>query len=65
VIDCNTRELAQLSSKVEGVIWEVKRMADMSDWKGKGKMQPKESDEEEEKWEEMDGMDEDGQGNNE
>ena len=34
---------------MEGVIWEVKRMADMSDWKGKGKMQPKESDEEEEK----------------
>ena len=47
-IDCNTRELAKLGRKVEGVAWETKRVADAKDLKGKGKAKPEESEEQEE-----------------
>ena len=30
-IDCNTRELARLGGKMDGFMWEMKRMADHSD----------------------------------
>ena len=48
-IDRNTRELAQLGGKMDGFAWEMKRMADHSDQKGKGRAQPEETEEEEEK----------------
>ena len=48
-IDRNTRELAQLRGKMDGFAWEMKRMANHSDWKGKGRAQPEETEEEEEK----------------
>ncbi|KIM58097.1 hypothetical protein SCLCIDRAFT_28377 [Scleroderma citrinum Foug A] len=48
-IDHNTRELAQLGGKMDGFAWEMKRMADHSDRKGKGKARPEETEEEEEK----------------
>ena len=41
-IDRNTRELAQLGGKMDGFAWEMKRMADHSDRKGKGKAWPEE-----------------------
>jgi len=47
-IDHNTRELAKLGQKVEGVTWETKRVADAMDPKGKGKAMPEESEEQEE-----------------
>jgi len=47
-IDHNTRELAKLGRKVEGVAWETKRVANTKDPKGKGKVMPKESEEQEE-----------------
>ena len=47
-IDHNTRELAKLGRKVEGVAWETKRVADTKDLKGKGKAMPEESEEQEE-----------------
>ena len=56
-IDHNTRELAKLSRKVEGVAWETKRVADMKDPKGKGKVKPEESEEQEES-DELDGENE-------
>ena len=46
-IDCNTKELVQLSSKMDGFAWEMKRMADQSNQKGKGKAWPEETKEEE------------------
>ena len=49
VIDCNTKELARLGSKIDGFAWEMKRMADQSDHKGKGRAWPEETEEEEEK----------------
>ena len=48
-IDHNTRELARLGGKMDGFAWEMKRMADHSDWKGKGRARPEETEEEEEK----------------
>ena len=49
VINCNMRELAHLGGKMDGFAWEMKRMADHSDRKGKGKAWPEETKEEEEK----------------
>ena len=68
-IDRNTRELAKLGRKVEGVAWEMKRVADTKDLKGKGKAMPKESEEQEES-DEMDrenkeSRNEDGEGESE
>jgi len=57
VIDRNTRELAKLGRKVEGIAWETKRVGDVKDPKGKGKAKPKESEEQEES-DEMDGENE-------
>ena len=48
-IDRNTRELVQLGGKMDGFTWEMKRMADHSDWKGKGRARPEETEDEEEK----------------
>ena len=48
-INRNTRELAQLGGKMDGFAWEMKRMANHSDWKGKGRAWPEETEEEEEK----------------
>jgi len=36
-IDCNTKELVLLGNKVNGFAWEMRRMADMSDLKGKSR----------------------------
>ena len=68
-IDHNTRELVKLGRKVEGVTWEMKRVADAKDPKGKGKVKPEESKEQEES-DETDGEneesgDEDGEGESE
>ena len=49
VIDCNTRELAHLRGKMDSFMWKMKRIADHSNQKGKGKAQPEETEEEEEK----------------
>ena len=48
-INRNTRELVCLKGKMDGFVWEMKRMADHSDRKGKGKAWPEETKEEEEK----------------
>ena len=48
-IDRNTRELAWLGGKMDGFVWEMKRMADHSDQKGKGRARPEETEDEEEK----------------
>ena len=48
-INCNTRELARLGGKMDGFTWEMKRMADHSDRKGKGRARPEETKDEEEK----------------
>ena len=48
-IDRNTRELARLGGKMDGFTWEMKRMADHSDQKGKGRARPEETKDEEEK----------------
>ncbi|KIM56413.1 hypothetical protein SCLCIDRAFT_29646 [Scleroderma citrinum Foug A] len=48
-IDHNTRELAWLGGKMDSFAWEMKRMADHSNRKGKGKARPEETKEEEEK----------------
>ena len=48
-IDRNTRELARLGGKMDGFTWEMKRMADHSNRKGKGRARPEETEEEEEK----------------
>jgi len=68
-IDHNTRELAKLGRQVEGIAWEMKRVADMKDPKGKGKAMPEES-KEQEGSDEMDGENEesgseDGEGESE
>jgi hypothetical protein len=49
VIDHNTRELAHLRGKMDSLAWEMKRMANHSDQKGKGKARPEETEEEGEK----------------
>jgi len=72
-IDRNTKELARLGNKVDGFAWEMKRMADASDRKGKGKVRPEVTEDEEEKPDESDGEDgedeesgnEDGEGESE
>ena len=56
-IDRNTRELAKLGQRVEGIAWEAKRVADAGDPKGKGKAMPEESKEQGES-DEMDGENE-------
>ena len=56
-IDCNTKELARLGNKVGGFTWEMKRMADTSDCKGKGRARPEVTKDEEEKPDESDGED--------
>ena len=48
-INRNTRELAWLGGKMDGFAWEMKRMADHSNRKGKGRAQPEETEDEEEK----------------
>jgi len=53
-IDCNTKELARLGNKVDGFAWEMKRMVDASDRKGKGKARPEVTKDEEEKLDESD-----------
>jgi len=72
-IDRNTKELARLGNKVDGFAWEMKRMADASNRKGKGKARPEVTEDEEEKPDESDGEDredeesgnEDGEGESE
>ena len=68
-INHNTRELVRLGGKMDGFMWEMKRMANHSDRKGKGRAQPEETEDEEEKSddgedkEEADGLsDEDAEG---
>ena len=48
-IDRNTRELAQLRSKMDGFAWEMQRLADAGDRKGKGKARAEEPEDEEER----------------
>ncbi|KIM62261.1 hypothetical protein SCLCIDRAFT_25184 [Scleroderma citrinum Foug A] len=48
-IDRNTRELAWLGGKMDRFAWEMKRMANHSDRKGKGRARPEETEDEEEK----------------
>ena len=57
-IDRNTRELVQLGGKMDGFMWEMKRMADHSDRKGKGRAWPEETEEEEEKSDDVSNVDE-------
>jgi len=57
-IDCNMKELVKLGQQVEGITWETKRAADVKDPKGKGKVMPKESEEQEE----LDETDREGEG---
>ena len=58
-IDCNTRELAWLRSKMDGFSWEMQRLADVGDQKGKGKVRAEEPEDEEE-WSEKTEESEDG-----
>ena len=62
-IDRNTRELAQLGSKMDGFAWEMQWLDDAGDQKGKGKAraeEPKDEEERSEKTEESeDGGDDD------
>ncbi|KIM54996.1 hypothetical protein SCLCIDRAFT_30696 [Scleroderma citrinum Foug A] len=62
-IDCNTRELVWLRSKMDGFAWEMQQLADAGDRKGKGKAraeEPEDEEEQSEKTEESeDGGDED------
>ena len=60
-IDCNTRELARLGGKMDGFVWEMKRMANHSDRKGKGRARPEETEEEEEKSDDMSNADAEGE----
>ena len=60
-IDRNTRELAQLGGKMDGFAWEMKRMDDHSDRKGKGKAQPEETEEEEEELDDVSNADAEGE----
>ncbi|KIM63722.1 hypothetical protein SCLCIDRAFT_23905 [Scleroderma citrinum Foug A] len=60
-IDRNTRELAWLGGKMDRFMWEMKRMADHSDQKGKGRAQPEEAKEEEEKSDNMSDADAEGE----
>ena len=62
-IDHNMRELVQLRSKMDGFAWEMQRLADAGDQKGKGKARAEEPEDEEERSEKTeeseDGGDED------
>ena len=60
-IDCNTRELARLGGKMDGFVWEMKRMANHSDRKGKGRARPEETEEEEEKSDDVSNADAEGE----
>ncbi|KIM60154.1 hypothetical protein SCLCIDRAFT_26794 [Scleroderma citrinum Foug A] len=63
-INHNTRELAWLGSRMDGFAWEMQRLADAGDRKGKGKVraeEPKDEEERSEKTEES----EDGRGKDE
>ena len=54
-IDCNMRELAWLGGKMDGFAWEMQRLADVGNQKGKGKAraeEPKDGEEWSEKSEE-------------
>ena len=57
-IDRNMRELAWLGGKMDGFAWEMKRMVDHSDQKGKGRAWPEETEEEEEKSDDVSNVDE-------
>ena len=59
-INCNTRELVQLGGKMDRFMWEMKRMADHSNRKGKGRAWPEET-EEEEKSDDMSDADVEGE----
>ena len=66
-IDCNMRELVRLGGKMDGFAWEMQRLANQGDRKGKGKAQPETEDEErsddrEDKGEVDDLSDEDAEG---
>ena len=60
-IDRNKRELARLGGKMDGFMWEMKRMADHSDRKGKGRARPEETEEEEEKLDDVSDADVEGE----
>ena len=60
-IDRNKRELAWLGGKMDGFMWEMKRMADHSDRKGKGRARPEETEEEEEKLDDVSDADVEGE----
>ena len=45
-IDHNMRELARLGGKMDGFTWEMQRLANQGDQKGKGKAQPETKEEE-------------------
>ena len=47
-IDHNMRELARLGSKMDGFAWEMQRLANAGDRKGKGKARAEEPEDEEE-----------------
>ena len=64
-IDRNTRELAWLRGKMDRFAWEMKRMADHSDRKGKGRAQPEETKEEEEKSDDVSNVDVEGEDSDE
>ena len=51
VIDRNTRELAQLGSRMDGFAWEMQQLADAGDRKSKGKARAEEPKDEEEQLE--------------
>ena len=63
-IDCNTRELARLGSKMDGFAWEMQRLANAGDRKGKGKVRAEEPEDEEE-WSEKTEESADGGGEDE
>ena len=63
-IDCNTRELARLGSRMDGFAWEMQRLADAGDRKGKGKARAEEPEDEEERSEKTEES-EDGRGEDE
>ncbi|KIM68372.1 hypothetical protein SCLCIDRAFT_20298 [Scleroderma citrinum Foug A] len=60
-IDCNMRELARLGGKMDGFAWEMKRMANHSDRKGKGRARPEETEEVEEKSDDVSNVDAEGE----
>ncbi|KIM58667.1 hypothetical protein SCLCIDRAFT_27825 [Scleroderma citrinum Foug A] len=63
-IDCNTRELVRLGSRMDGFAWEMQQLADAGDQKGKGKVRAEEPENEEERSEKTEES-EDGGGEDE